>query len=133
MLFRDRTNASSSNVKDDDDTVEDYDEGADDTRNEPPKQRLPQRPNNSRSRNTCVYRCDSTLERVANSNQNVTKAQSIRMLGVKIYFSSREVRVKQRMIAIKYHPDEWRERYVFTKEDGMETIKGASNAFDFLK
>ena len=49
------------------------DEGAEDTRNEPPMQTPPQTPN-SRSRNMDVDRHDVTPGRKANPNKNMTKA-----------------------------------------------------------
>ena len=41
MVFRDKTNTSSGNVENDDDTDEDDDEGLEDVRNEPPMQTPP--------------------------------------------------------------------------------------------
>ena len=55
------------------------------------------------------------------------------MLSVNIDFSSGEVKMKHKMLAIKYHPDKCSKRCAFTKEDGMELSKGVVNAFDILK
>ena len=76
---------------------------------------------------------DATPGRKVKSNPNMTKAEVIRILGIKKYFYSREVRVKHKMLAIKCHPDKWSERRVFMKEDDVEIFKGIVSAFDILK
>ena len=70
---------------------------------------------------------------MVHSNPNMTKVEAIQMLGINRYFSRREVKVQNKMLAIKYHPGKWSERCVFTKEDSMEIFEEVLNSFDFMK
>ena len=58
--------------------------------------------------------------------------EAIKILAVNLDYSIREVKVKHRMIAIKYHTDKWDERCCFTKKDRIEMFRGIVNAFDFF-
>ena len=48
-------------------------------------------------------------------------------------FSGGEVKVKHKILALKYHEDKWCERCTFTKGDGEEIFKGIVSDYDTLK
>ena len=61
------------------------------------------------------------------------RTEAARMLGANTHFSGREVNVKFKILALKYHTDKWRERRVFAKGDGEEAFKVIVSAYDALK
>ena len=133
MALRDRPNNISDEEEDDDDEDEDEDEVVEDSRNEPLTQTPPQTPNNSRIKNAHSDKHDVTPGRIVNANRNMTKDEAIEILAVNRDFSIREVKMKCMTLAIKNHTDERNEMCCFTKEDGMEMLKGVANVFDFNK
>ena len=74
-----------------------------------------------------------TPGRIVHYNPNMSKYEAISVLDVNRKFSSREMKVKYKILAIKYHPDKWRERCDIMKDDGMEIFKGVVDAYDILK
>ena len=63
-----------------------------------------------------------------NFNTNLSKATTIRILSINKNFSPREVKVKHKILAIKYHPHKSSTIHNFSKSAGVEIFKRIVNA-----
>ena len=62
------------------------------------------------------------------SNQ-LTMNQAKQILNIDNNATRKEIRLKYKLLARKYHPDKWVQKCEFTKSQGAEYFKGISNAY----
>ena len=62
----------------------------------------------------------------------MSRAESRKLLGVRSNFTKREVVLRYRILARKYHPDKWNSSALHSKEVSAENFKMISNAKDAL-
>ena len=63
----------------------------------------------------------------------ITRSDAMRILNVRNGCSEREIRRNYRLLACKYHPDEWCDRCLFTEREGEEIFKNLANAHNKLR